>query len=278
MVYWKIDSGLEFGCFILSAIIRNNVRVSGSGKRTILFAHGFGCDQGMWCHVAPRFERGFKVVTFDYIGAGGSELQAYDAERYATLDGYAADLVEIGTELNVRDGIIVGHSVSSMIAALAAIREPEMFTTLIMVCPSPRYIADTGYPGGFSAAEIEDLLASLAENPLAWSASMAPAIMGSANDAGLGEQLTQSFCRLDPRIASDFARAIFTADNRADLPKVAARTLVLQCKNDILAAEEIGEYVRDHIPDSELVVLDATGHCPNLSAPDQVVAAMQDFL
>lgn len=244
----------------------------------MLFAHGFGCDQGMWCHVAPRFEQDYKVVTFDYVGAGGSDVAAYDADRYATLDGYAADLVEIGAELNVRDGIIVGHSVSSMIAALAAIREPKMFTTLIMVSPSPRYIADTGYPGGFSEAEVEGLLASLEENPLAWSASMAPEIMGTANGPELGGQLTQSFCRLDPRIAIDFARAIFTSDNRADLPNVAARTLILQCKNDILAAEEIGRYVKDNIPDSELVVLDATGHCPHLSAPDQVVGAMQEFL
>tara|TARA_R110000850_G_scaffold258974_1_gene385762 strand:+ start:786 stop:1520 length:735 start_codon:yes stop_codon:yes gene_type:complete len=244
----------------------------------MIFAHGFGCDQGMWSYVAPHFEQDYKVVTFDYVGAGGSASQAYDPERYATLDGYSADLVEIGRELNVSDAIIVGHSASAMIAALASIGAPEMFTELVMVCPSPRYIADVGYPGGFSASDIEDLLASLEENPLAWSASMAPAIMGNENDPELGDLLTQSFCRLDPRIACDFARAIFTADNRADLPNVRARTLILQCKNDILATQEIGEYVRDHIAHSELVVLNATGHCPNLSAPDQVVLAMRDFL
>lgn len=244
----------------------------------MVFAHGFGCDQTMWRHVAPRFADRFAVVTFDYVGAGGSDTAAYDSDRYRTLDGYAQDVVEIGRALDLVDAIFVGHSVSAMIGALAAIRAPAMFGTLVMVCPSPRYVDDVGYPGGFSQADIDELIAALEENPLAWSASMAPAIMGTPDQPDLGAELTESFCRLDPRIASDFARAIFSADNRADLPKVAARTLILQCRQDILASEAIGAYVHDHVPDSEMVVLDAIGHCPNLSAPDQVVAAMRDFL
>lgn len=244
----------------------------------MLFAHGFGCDQSMWRHVAPKFERDFKVVTFDYVGAGGSDATAYDPARYGTLDGYAADVVEIGRELDLHDAILVGHSGSAMIAALAAIQEPDMFKTLIMVCPSPHYLNDADYTGGFSETDIQQLIAALEENPLAWSASMAPAIMANPDRPELGAELTESFCRLDPRIASNFAKAIFTADNRADLPKVTARTLIMQCRDDILAPEGVGAYVQDHIADSQLVTLDATGHCPNLSAPDQVVTAIQNFL
>ena len=262
----------------MSALQRNNVKVSGNGDRAIVFAHGFGCDQAMWRHVAPNFSDDHKVVTLDYVGAGGSDTTAYDPEKYRTLDGYATDVLEIAKELGLTDAILVGHSVSAMIGALAVNREPEAFSTLVMVCPSPRYVNDGEYRGGFSQNDIDDLIASLEENPLAWSASMAPAIMGNPQKPELGSELTESFCRLDPRIASDFARALFTADNRADLPKIRARTLVLQCREDILASEQIGEYVRDNIPDSELVVLDATGHCPNLSAPDQVVSAIRTFL
>lgn len=232
----------------------------------------------MWRHVAPHFTDDFSVATFDYVGAGRSDSSAYDPQRYQSLDGYVSDVVEIGQELGLQDAIFVGHSVSAMIGALASIRAPGLFGTLVMVCPSPRYIDDVGYRGGFSQADIDGLIRSLEENPLAWSATMAPAIMGTPDQPGLGNELTESFCRLDPRIAGDFARAIFNADNRADLPHVTARTLILQCRQDILAPETVGEYVRDAVPDSTLVVLDATGHCPNLSAPDQVVAAMQDFL
>jgi sigma-B regulation protein RsbQ len=244
----------------------------------MMFAHGFGCDQAMWRYVAPQFRDNFRVVTFDHVGAGGSDVASYDNGKYAALDGYAEDICEIGDEVGIRNGILVGHSVSAMIGALATIRRPDLFDTLVMVCPSPRYIDDDGYTGGFSADDIEDLLTALAENPLAWSASMAPAIMGNPERPELGEELTASFCRVEPRIAADFARATFTADNRADLPKVTARTLILQCREDVIAAERVGEYVRDHVANSTLVLLDATGHCPNLSAPDQVADAIRSFV
>jgi sigma-B regulation protein RsbQ len=262
----------------VSAVSRNNVKVSGSGDRTILFSHGFGCDQAMWRFVAPDFEDGFTVVTMDHVGSGGSDVSAYDSKKYASLDGYASDIVEIGQELGIRNGIFVGHSVSAMIGALVSLRAPELFDTIIMVGPSPRYIDDLDYVGGFSASEIEELLASFADNPLAWSAAMAPAIMGNQERPELGQELTQSFCRTDPRIAHEFARATFTSDNRADLPNVTARTLILQCRDDIIAGENVGDYVRDHIAGSTLVYLDATGHCPNLSAPNEVTKAIRKFI
>ncbi|WP_298862089.1 alpha/beta hydrolase [uncultured Sulfitobacter sp.] len=262
----------------MSAIARNNVKISGSGSRPILFAHGFGCDQSMWRHVAPRFEDAFRVVAFDHVGAGGSDSKAYDPAKYATLSGYASDVVEIGEELDIQNGILVGHSVSAMIGALASIERPDMFSTLVMVGPSPRYIDDTGYEGGFSADDIEDLLASLADNPLAWSASMAPVIVGNPDRPEHGQELADSICKLDPAIANGFARATFTSDNRDDLPKVSARTLILQCRDDIIASEHVGAYVRDKIQGSQLVMLNASGHCPNLTAPAEVVAAIRNFL
>ncbi len=244
----------------------------------MLFSHGFGCDQAMWRFVAPHFQDAFKVITVDHVGAGNSDLAAYDSEKYATLDGYASDIVEIGHELGIRNGIFVGHSVSAMIGVLASLKAPDIFDTLILVGPSPRYIDDGDYHGGFSASDIEELLASFADNPLAWSAAMAPTIMGNSDRPALGDELTQSFCRTDPEIALQFARATFTSDNRADLPKVTARTLILQCRDDIIAGEDVGKYVHHHIAGSELIVLDATGHCPNLSAPAEVTKAILDFV
>ncbi|WP_294039380.1 alpha/beta hydrolase [Sphingomonas sp.] len=227
----------------MSVLIRNNVHVAGQGDRAIVFAHGFGCDQNMWRFVAPAFEAMFKVVLFDHVGAGGSQLSAYDSVKYDSLQAYAGDLVEIGRELDLRGAIFVGHSVSAMIGIFAAASDPTLFSELVLVCPSPRYIDDATYHGGFSAADIDELLESLADNHPGWSAMMAP-----------------------------------VSDNRKDLAGVAARTLILQCRDDAIASTRVGEYVRDHIADSELVVLDATGHCPNLSAPQQEIAAIKAFV
>jgi len=260
------------------ALRRHNVNVRGSGKRTIMFAHGFGCDQTMWQPVAQDFEKDFRVVLFDYLGHGQSDLSAYSAERYARLDGYAEDVVVIGNALGLKDGVFVGHSVSAMIGALASLKAPEMFSNLVMVGPSPRYIDDDGYRGGFSREQIEELLQFLAENHLGWSAAMAPAIVGNPERPELGARLENSFCRTDPDIARDFARATFMSDNRSDLPAVKVRTLVLQCSNDIIAPIEVGEYVHAAIRRSEYRLLAATGHCPNLSAPDEVTAAIREFV
>jgi sigma-B regulation protein RsbQ len=269
---------LAIGARLVTVLSRNNVKVVGSGSRAMMFAHGFGCDQNMWRWVAPAFEDDFQTVLFDHVGAGASDLAAYEPEKYATLAGYADDVVEIGRELGLRDAVFVGHSVSAMIGVIAASKAPGMFGSLVMVGPSPRYINDSDYVGGFEPTQIEELLAFLEDNHLGWSATMAPAIMGNPDRPELAEELTNSFCRTDPEIAKAFARVTFTSDNRADLPKVAVRTLVLQCREDIIAPVEVGEYVHKRLPDSTLFVLEATGHCPNLSAPDQVVAAIRAFV
>jgi sigma-B regulation protein RsbQ len=258
---------------------RFNVRESGRPDGPVMmFAHGFGCDQHMWRFMTPAFEERFRVVLFDYIGAGESDATAYDAERHASLDGYATDVLAICSELGLRDVIFVGHSVSSMIGVLAARRSPETIAKLVLVTPSPRYIDDGEYRGGFSTSDIEDLLTSLDANYLGWSHAMAPVIMGNADRPELGEELTASFCRTDPDIAARFARVTFLSDNRADLEAVAVPTLVLQAREDAIAPPAVGEYVARHIPDAVLVVLDARGHCPNLSAPAQTADAILRFL
>jgi sigma-B regulation protein RsbQ len=262
----------------VSIISRNNVQEGGNGPRAMMFAHGFGCDQNMWRFVAPAFEADFRTVLFDHVGAGQSDLTAYDPQKYMSLHGYADDVVEIGRALNLKNAVFVGHSVSAMIGALASIKAPDLFEALVMVGPSPRYIDDEDYQGGFTAPQIEELLASLDDNHLGWSAAMAPAIMGNPDRPELGEELTNSFCRTDPAIAKQFARVTFMSDNRADLANVRARALVLQCKEDIIAGEQVGAYVHRHLSRSELMILDATGHCPNLSAPEQVVSAIRAFV
>jgi len=243
-----------------------------------MFAHGFGCDQNMWRYVAPAFEDRFQTILFDHVGAGGSDLKAYDANKYSTLDGYADDVVEIGKELGLKDAVFVGHSVSAMIGLLASLKAPGMFKSLIMVGPSPRYINDGEYIGGFEQPQISELLSFLAENHMGWSAAMAPVIMGNAERPQLGEELTNSFCRTDPEIAKQFASVTFNSDNRADLEKVKIPTLILQCSEDVIAPLAVGEFVHKHIPNSELVILNATGHCPNLSAPEEVISAMRGFV
>jgi sigma-B regulation protein RsbQ len=261
----------------MSAVKRNNVHVQGIGPRTMVFAHGFGCDQTMWRHVAPAFEAQFQTVLFDTVGAGRSDLSAYDATKYASLAGYADDMVEILRELELTQTVFVGHSVSAMVGILASLKAPDLFSKLILVGPSPRYIDDEDYVGGFGAAQIEELLDFLADNPMGWAQAMAPAIIGNPDRPELGEELTESFCRADPVIAQEFARATFTSDNRADLAQVTTPTLILQCSDDIIAPLEVGQYVQAHIAGSELVVLDATGHCPNLSAPAEVIAAIRAY-
>jgi sigma-B regulation protein RsbQ len=263
----------------MDVLVRNNVRVSGPpGAQPMMFAHGFGCDQNMWRHVAPAFADRYRVVLFDHVGAGGSDLSAYQPAKYASLQGYADDVLEICRVLDLRDVVFVGHSVSSMIGVLAALAAPIRFAALVLVGPSPRYIDDEGYVGGFSRADIEGLLESLESNFLGWSSAMAPVIAGNPDRPELGAELTNSFCRTDPEIARQFARATFLSDNRADLARVLTRTLVLQCSEDVIAPQAVGEFVHRQMPRSELVLMKATGHCPNLSHPQETVAAIESFL
>jgi sigma-B regulation protein RsbQ len=263
---------------VVSVVERNNVRVSGQGTRPMIFAHGFGCDQNMWRLVTPAFEASHRIVVFDHVGAGRSDLSAYNKQKYGTLDGYAADLLEICHELELSNVVFVGHSVSAMIGVLAARLEPERFGALVLVGPSPRYINDGDYVGGFSRQDIEGLLESLDSNYLGWSSSMAPVIMGNSDRPELGTELTNSFCRTDPEIAGHFARVTFLSDNRKDLAAVATPTLILQCSDDVIAPNAVGDYVHRHMPASQLVTMKATGHCPNLSAPDETIAAITAFL
>ncbi len=263
----------------MNILQRNNVKISGpEDRQAIVFAHGFGCDQNMWRFVAPAFADDYRVVLFDHVGAGGSDLSAYHPSRYDSLQGYARDVLEICRELGAKDAVFVGHSVSAMIGVLAAVEEPSIFESLVLVGPSPRYINDGDYVGGFGQEDIDGLLESLDSNYLGWSSAMAPVIMGNSDRPELGSELTNSFCRTNPEIARHFARVTFSSDNRADLPRVTARALVLQCSEDVIAPQHVGEYVHRQIPGSTLVLMKATGHCPNLSAPDELVAAMRGWL
>ncbi len=263
----------------MSAVSRNNVVVHGpADARPIIFAHGFGCDQNMWRYVWPEFAEDHRPVLFDHVGAGGSDAAAFDEQRYGTLHGYASDVLEICSELELTDVVFVGHSVSAMIGALAAADEPDRFAKLVLVGPSPRYLDDDPYVGGFAQADIEQLLDSMDSNYLGWSSAMAPVIMGNAERPALAEELTNSFCRADPDIARHFARVTFMSDNRADLARVSTPSLVLQCSDDVIAPMVVGEYVHEHLADSRMVVLEASGHCPNLSAPEETIAAIKAFL
>ncbi|WP_116452942.1 alpha/beta fold hydrolase [Blastococcus litoris] len=258
---------------------RNCVRVSGvADGRPIVFVHGFGCDQAMWRFVAPDFEVDHRVVLLDLVGSGNSDLSAYDPQKYGSLRGYAADIVEVCRELDLADVVFVGHSVSAMIGVLALQQAPELFGGLVMVGPNPRYIDDDDYVGGFSRTDIAGLLDALDANHLGWSAQMAPVIMGNPQRPELAEELTNSFCRTDPEIARRFARVTFLSDNRADLAGVAVPTLVLQCSHDVIAPEVVGRFVHAQIPGSTFTHLQASGHVPHLSAPEETTAAIRAFL
>ncbi|MFJ9733256.1 alpha/beta fold hydrolase [Streptomyces sp. NPDC101171] len=258
---------------------RNNVTVAGpAAAPALVLAHGFGCDQNMWRLVAPALAERYRVLLFDYVGSGGSDLSAWSEARYSTLDGYARDVVEVCEHLDLDRAVFVGHSVSAMAGVLAARAAPERIGALVMVGPSPRYIDDEGYRGGFDAEDIDELLASLESNYLGWSSAMAPVIMGNPERPELGQELTNSFCATDPDIARVFARTTFLSDSRDDLKSVAVPTLVLECAEDAIAPREVGAYVHAAIPGSRLVTLDATGHCPQLSAPEATTAAILDFL
>jgi sigma-B regulation protein RsbQ len=266
----------------VSAVIRRNkVTVSGRADGPVMvFAHGYGCDQDMWRRLLPYFFDTYRLVLFDNVGAGRSDVAAYDREKYGSLDGYASDLLEICEALDLRDVILVAHSVSAMVGVIAAAREPERFSRMILVAPSPRYTDDPahGYVGGFSQEDIEGLLASLDSNYFAWAEALAPMVMGNPEAPELSEELRSSFCRTDPSIASHFAQVTFLSDTRHLLEKVGTDTLVLQCSDDLLAPPEVGSYVHEHLERSTLVQLQATGHCPHVSAPEDTARAILHFL
>jgi len=257
---------------------RNNVQVIGEGAETIMFAHGFGCDQNMWRFVTPAFEGRYKLVLFDYVGCGKSDLTAYNEEKYSTLNGYAEDIVEICNELKLGKVIFIGHSVSSMIGILAYIQLPELFERMIFVCPSPRYINDLGYIGGFEKQDLEDLLDVMDSNYIGWASFLAPVVMKNPDMPELSEELQKSFCSIEPRITKKFAEVTFFSDNRKDLNKINIPTLILQCSDDAIAPDEIGDYMHEHTPGSTLNKMEATGHCPHMSHPDETIDKINKFL
>ena len=258
--------------------IRNNLNIEGDHDRTMVYVHGFGCDQNMWRLLTPSFKDNYQTLLLDLVGSGKSDLAAYDRTKYGSLHGYASDVIEIIDKHANGPVVFVGHSVSAMIGVLAAIERPELFSSQIMVGPSPCYINDGDYVGGFSRSDIEGMLETLGSNYLGWSSSMAPAIMGAPDKPELGQELTNSFCRTDPVIAEHFARVTFLSDHRADLPKMNVPSLILQCSDDIIAPQSVGRYMHAAMPKSRLSIIDNVGHCPHLSAPCQSVDAIQAFL
>jgi sigma-B regulation protein RsbQ len=262
-----------------NVIRRNNVRVFGRGTQPILFAHGFGCDQNMWRFVTPAFEDDYRIVLFDYVGSGKSDLQAYNPDRYSRLDGYVQDVMDICDELDLHDLIFVGHSVSGVVGLLASIREPERFARLILVGPSPRYINDPpNYIGGFERSDIEGLLDVMDKNYIGWANFLAPVVMKNLDRPELANELEESFCSTDPKIARRFAEATFFSDNREDLQKVTVPSLIMQCSDDAIAPLEVGRYLDQHLPKSTLRIMRATGHCPHMSHPDETIGMIRDYL
>jgi sigma-B regulation protein RsbQ len=261
----------------MTALTRNNVHVLGSGP-PMVFVHGFGCDQNMWRLLAPHYAEGYQVILLDLVGSGKSDLSAFDPRKYASLQAHADDICEVLAELTSQPAVFVGHSVSAMIGMLANLKCPEKFASQIMVGPSPCYINDKDYFGGFERSDIEALLETLESNYLGWSSNMAPVIMGAPDRPALAEELTNSFCRTDPEIAKHFARVTFMSDHRTELPRLKAPTLILQCSEDVIAPVAVGEYLAKAIPNSTLRIIENVGHCPHLSAPSASVAAMDEFL
>lgn len=257
---------------------RNNVTIRGTGKETIIFAHGFGCSQNTWREVAAAFEKDYRVILFDYVGAGQSDLQAYDSKKYSTLDGYAQDILDICYEFGIKQAILVGHSVSSMIAAIAALKEPSCFKKLVFVSPSPYYFNDADYSGGLNKRDIDGLFEMMDSNYLGWSSMIAPLIMGNADRPELSEALANSFCATDPTIAREFAKVTFYSDTRSYLPLLEVESLTLQCAEDMLAPLQTGAYIKEYTPYNSLAHLNATGHCPHLSAPEETINAIMSYL
>lgn len=257
---------------------RNNVHVRGRGSRTLLFVHGFGCDQNMWRYVLPAFEEDYRCVLFDYVGSGKSDWSAYDPERYTTLKGYARDVLDVIEAFDLRDVIFVGHSVSAVVGLLAALEAPERFDRMVLIGPSPCYTNDGDYAGGFSRADLEGLLDLMDKNYIGWASFLAPVVMGTPNQPELVQELQESFCATDPRLTRAFARATFLSDNREDMRKVEVPALILQCSEDAIAPEAVGQWMARELRGSTYRKLAATGHCPHMSHPAETIQAIKEYL
>lgn len=262
----------------MDLVKRNNVQVLGDAEKTMVLAHGFGCDQNMWRYLTSQFSADYRLVLFDLVGAGLSDHTAYDRQKYSTLQGYATDLLEIIEEYGQGSVILISHSVSAMIGLVATIQAPQLFSSHIMVSPSPSYINDEGYIGGFDQADIDELVKTIENNYLGWSSSMAPAIMGAPDQPALGVELSNSFCKTNPDIAKHFAKVTFMSDHRHELPKSVTPTLILQCSDDFIAPISVGVYMENAMPHAKMHLIENTGHCPHLSAPQATGEAIRVFL
>jgi sigma-B regulation protein RsbQ len=273
----KLTAGSTF-LGVTDVMQRNHVRIIGQGARTLLLCNGFGYSQHLWHHLAPALAAQYRVVLFDHVGSGGSDRQAYDAQKYDRLDGYAQDMVEICRALHLHDAVLVGHSVGAIIALLAASAAPEHFGQVVLLTPSPCYINEPGYYGGFERENLQQVLDAMQTDYHRWAYQFADLLLGDANSPILSEELGQFFGEADVAIAQQFARVTFFSDNRADVPRLHLPTLVVLCHEDVIAPAEVGEYLLNHLPNARLVTLRTTGHCPQLSAPLETLAAIQDFV
>jgi sigma-B regulation protein RsbQ len=262
----------------VAVIKRFNVSIIGAGKPTLLFCNGFNCNQHIWNYLTPALAARHQLVLFDQMGTGNSDLRAYDSTKYASLAGYAQDVVDICQALELREVVIIGHSVGAMIALLAAVQAPQYFAKTVLIAATPHYLNEPGYYGGFERADMLDLLAEMRGNYESWANTFATLLIGQDQPASLGYELAGYFCQADPTIAREFAHMSFLADNRADVPHLQQPTLLLQCSDDVAVPAEVGNYLLAHLPQATLITLRATGHCPHLSAPMEVLAAMRDFI
>lgn len=262
----------------MDVLKRNNVTIHGNGSEVIVFAHGYGCDQNMWRFLTPAFKNDYKIILFDHVGSGKSDWSSYEKQKYSSLQGYANDIIEICKTLDLKKIILVAHSVSAMIGMLAAIKSPKIFKQIIMIGPSPRYINDENYFGGFSEKDILEMVDTLDSNYLGWSSAITPIIMDNPDKPELTEELKNSFCRHDPEIAKHFARVTFTGDNRKDLAYLQIPTLIIQSKKDLIASIQVGEYVHQHISNSEFLIIEANGHCPHMSHPEETINAIKRYV
>lgn len=262
----------------MSVVQRNNVRTFGSGDHVLVFAHGFGCDQSMWKFVAPAFEESHRVVLFDLTGAGQSDLSAYDYAAYGKLERHAEDIIEICDALELEKPTLVGHSVSAITSGLAAVAAPDKIGSVVMVAPSPCFLNQPEYTGGFDRADLEQVIDFMQQNYLGWAEQMAPTIAGDGAEGPASQMLTQSFCRTDPDIARHFGEVTFLSDKRAEMSQIDVPTLILQCANDALAPTSVGEWMEKTIPNATLNVIDTFGHCPHLTAPDATIQAIESYL
>lgn len=270
---------MEIPATIASALRRSNVTVSGqpSPAPAIVFLHGLGADQTSWHRLAPAFEDHYQVLLLDLVGAGKSDTASYDYAKYGSLSAHADDLLAVLHELNLHDIIFVGHSISSMIGVLAAIKEPKRFGRMVLLAPSPRFVNADGYRGGFEQNDIQEMLAAMEANYYGWSEGIA-SVMTDANRPELVMELTNSFFQTQPSIAQHFARVTFYADHRADLPFLTTPTLILQCAHDVIAPVAVGTYLHENLPDSQLVIIDTPGHSAHLTAPDATLHEIEVFL